>query len=230
MVGRPVNTKELHSVKMLILFLLLILTVTNGVSASPISNELLPPCQLPACYAVAERKVIKETVQTRGVKVSSPLFVVTIPPNVTGIDHLSTVTVYHYGSGHNSDVIIGTETAKDLPIAELKSKPSSVSDFLDVIFTRLPKDREVSGDYDKVSWNALMWLKKLFIGQSGLAQIYEKAGLKIYYISNAGIPFDNVAWAVNQGDSGIALKLQSNINRADFEEILFTISPHKTGK
>ena len=212
-------------VKFITAFLAFILLIANIAKAETIPSEALQPCENKDCYVVAEKIPLKETSEIQGVKYRSNNFVVTLPPNVIGIDQLETITVYY--RKNSPHIIISTETDKDFRLNDFTSKLLSVLDFLDIIFTKTPKDREIFGAYDKVSWNNFMWFKKLTM-ENNNAFVCEKGKLKTYYISGLERePYKNIAWVVNSEYPDVAFRLESNIGKADFINILSSITSFK---
>jgi len=219
-------------VKFLTTVLAFALFSINGVViADTIPNSALPQCEDPGCYVIAEKISLKETPDTKGVKIRIGLFNFTIPSNPVAINSnpSSTLIIYKYENAPH--IGISTETDNDYFLRGFTTKPSSIQAFLEIIYTKTPKDYDVTSTYDKESWNAFMWFKKLIVEKNNKTYIYDKGRLKIYYETGVDrVPSKNAAWAIDSENPNLALRLESNISEADFKKILFSITTKTKGK
>lgn len=193
--------------------------------ADTIPNSALPPCEVPGCYVIAEEISLKETTDTKGLKIRTGLFNVTIPSNPAAINShpSSTLIVYKYENAPH--ITISTETDNDYFLRGFTTKPPSLQAFLEIVYTKTPKDYDVTSTYDKESWNAFMWFKKQIVGKNNKTYIYDKGRLKIYYETGVDrVPYKNAAWAIDSENPNLALRLESNMAEVDFRKILFSIT------
>jgi|GEM_PF-6465359 len=217
--------------KLLIALIIFVMMSINVAMADTIPNSALPPCEGEGCYIVAEKIALKETTDTKGLKIRTGLFGVIIPSNLISISSSpqSSLTVYRYEN--RPSISICTETDHDYLLRGLTTKPPSIQAFMEIVYAKVPKDFDVTGTYDKETWNALMWLKKLIVEKNSKIYIYERGSLKIYY--ETGIdrePSRNAAWAIDSDNPNLALRLESNMDAADFKTILLSITTKTRGK
>ncbi len=71
--------------------------------------------------------------------------------------------------------------------------------------------------------NELMMIKHGLLEQSSKAFISEKGAITIYFIADAGMPFNNIARAVDTKKPDYALRIESNMETNRFKEIVFSI-------
>ena len=193
--------------------------------ANTIPNSALPACEDTGCYVIAEKTSLKEILDTDGVKIQTGLFNFTIPFNLAAINShpSSALIVYKYKNAPN--IIISTETYADYFLHGFTTKPPSIQAFLEIVYTKTPKDYDMTSTYDKESWNALMWFKKQVVGKNNKTYIYDKGRLKIYYETGVDrVPYKNAAWAIDSENPNLALRLESNMAEVDFRKILFSIT------
>lgn len=205
--------------------LIFVLMSSNVVLPGVIPNSALPPCEDTGCYIIAEKISLKETSDTKGLKIRTGLFNFTIPANPAAINShpSSTLVVYKYENAPH--IGISTETDTDYFLQGFTTKPPSIQAFLEIIYTKTPKDYDMTSTYDEDSWNALMWLKKQIVGKDNKIYIYDKERLKIYYETGIDrVPFKNAAWAIDLKNPNLALRLESNMAEVDFRKILFSIT------
>lgn len=203
----------------------------NVAIADTIPNSVLPPCEDQGCYVIAEKISLKESTDTKGLKIRTGLFNVTLPSNPAAINShpSSTLIVYKYENAPH--ITISTETGNDYLFRGFTTKPPSIQAFLEIIYTKTPKDYDVTSTYDKESWNAFMWFKKQVVEKNTKIYIYDKGKLKIYYETGVDrVPSQNAAWAIDSENPNLALRLESNMNEADFKKILFSITTKTKGK
>lgn len=201
------------------------LMATSFAIAESLPNSALPPCDVPGCFVTAERVSLKETPVIKGVKIHSGLFNFTLPPNLSAISSSpsSSLTVYRYDNSPH--IVISTETDTDYFLRGFTTKPPSIQAFLEIVYTKTPKDYDITSTYDKESWNALMWLKKQIVEKNNKTYIYDKGRLKIYYETGVDrVPSKNAAWAIDSENPNLALRLESNMPEVDFKKILFSIT------
>jgi len=196
----------------------------NAVLADSIPNSALPPCEDAGCFVIAEKISLKETPDTKGVKIRTGSFSLTIPSNPVAINShpSSTLIVYKYENA--PQIVISTETDTDYFLHGFTTKPPSIQAFMEIIYSKTPKDFDITSTYDKESWNALMWFKKQIVGKNNKTYIYDKGKLRIYYETGVDrVPHKNAAWAIDSDNPNSALRLESNMAEADFKKILCSI-------
>jgi hypothetical protein len=110
---------------------------------------------------------------------------------------------------------------------KLTSKPISLSEAMEIIFTKTLKDIDVTRKYDRELLNNLMWLKKGFMEGGKEAYVYEKGRVKIYYLPNGGPPYRNLAWAIDSEHPNFALRVESDLAVTDFAQIIYSITSIK---
>jgi hypothetical protein len=208
--------------KVFLSFLLLLSFIANDVIAADKgeSGQNLPNRADKGCFVVASRVPWKAAPQTQVLQVKSGPFVIAIPSNIIEVSIGGTVTVFRYDNIPH--IVIGTETKDTF---QLTSTDISLSKALEVIFTKTPKNLKIANKYGKELWNELMTIKKGFLERSGKAFIFEKRPLTIYFIPDAGKPFNNIAWAVDTDKPNSALRIESNVDTNSFKNILFSIKP-----
>ena len=205
-------------------FVLMTITFAN---ADDIKRDILPPCEDQGCSAVAVKVALEEKAEAKDLKIKIGTMTVDIPPNITRIDMAksSALVVFRYETAPN--IMITTETDETFQMNKLTSKSVSLSEALDIIFTKTLKDNDVTSKYDKVFLNNLMWLKKGYMEGAKEAFVYDKGKVKIYYIPNGGSPYKNLAWAVDSEYPNFALRLQSDLSVTDFTQIIYSITSIK---
>lgn len=210
--------------KILILVLLLVFIITSDAIADNKSDagQNLPNVADKESFVVASEVPWKAAPQELVLEVKSGPFVIALPPDIIKISLGSTVTVFRYAN--TPHIVIGTET---IDTFQLTSKDISLSQVLELIFTKTPEDLKIADKYGKELWTELMAIKKGFLEKSGKAFVYEKGPLTVYFIPDAGIPFNNVAWVVDKEKPNSALRIESNINTNKFKEILLSIKPRE---
>lgn len=206
--------------KLILTFLFLLTFMTVGVVAADNIQHYQTnnACEDKGCFVVADKEPWGKTTQMQGMNIKSGPFVVTIPSNVILVGLGNTVTVFRYEKSPH--IVIGTETKDTF---QLSSNEISLSQALEVLFTKTPKDHKASDKIEKELWNKLMLIKSGLIGKSDKLLIYNKARLTVYYIPKAGEPYNNIAWVVDTEKQNSALRIESNMDVNKFKSILFTI-------
>ncbi len=127
-------------------FLLLFSFVANFVIAADKgeSGQNLPNRADKGCFVVASRVPWKSALQTHGLKVKAGYFVIAIPPNIKEIGLGSSVTVFRYNNIPH--IVIGTESKDTF---QLTSKDISLSQALELIFTKTHKDLKPVDKYGR---------------------------------------------------------------------------------
>ncbi len=208
--------------KILTTFLAVILII-NVAMADSSKRHVYPPCEGQGCSAVAVTIPLEETSFKKNLKIQIGSLVVEIPPNVTKVDLARSpisATVFRYETA--PPIMISTETDETLSLRELTSKPISLFESMEIIFTKTLKDSDVTSKYDEELLNKLMLIKKELLGGERKAFVYSKKQLKIYYISHAGEPYKNLAWAIDPKFPNQALKIASNLSENDFIAIIYS--------
>lgn len=68
-----------------------------------------------------------------------------------------------------------------------------------------------------------MLMKKVFLEKSGKAFLFKTTSFTVYFIPDAGDPFNNITWVVDENKPDSALRIESNMDATKFKEILFSI-------
>lgn len=213
--------------KILVALPLIIFMSINITTAADLKRNILPPCVDRECSEVAVKVLLEEIAEAKDIKVRIGTLVVGIPANVTRIDiaKSSALTVFRYETSPH--VIISSETEETFQMVKLTSKTISLSEAMEIIFTKTLKDSDVTSKYDKELLNNLMWIKKGFMGGGKEAYVYEKGMVKIYYLPNGGPPYRNLAWAIDSEYPNFALRVESDLSVTDFSQILYSITSIK---
>jgi len=206
--------------KILLTFLFLITFMAGGVVAADNIQQFkdFPECKDKGCFVVAVKEPWKEISDTQGMKVKSGPFVLTVPSKVIWVGLGGTVTVFRYDK--SAPISIGTETKDTF---QLSSNDISLSQALEVLFTKTPKEYKASDKYEKELFNRLMIIKKGLLVKSDKIFIYKKGELTVYYIPKAGEPYNNIAWVVDAKNKNFALRIESNVNEDIFKNLLFAV-------
>ena len=206
--------------KSLLMCLMLIVSMSDNLLAAE-GNRHLNSASANSeykCFVIAVREPWKESTINDGLQVKTRTFVVTIPTNVVLVGLGTAITVFRYEK--TPDIVIGTE---DENTFYLSNDNITLREALELIFIRTLKDHEISQKYNLETWNNFMLLKKFFLGKGGKAFIYEKGPLTVFFIPDAGEPFNNVAWAFHANNPNSALRIESNMGIEKFKDILFSI-------
>lgn len=214
--------------KLLSTILALVLMSVNVTMADDAKRDILPPCEGPGCNVIAQKVVLEAKAETRDLKVRIGPMVVGIPANVTRIDVGHLLTVFRYETAPH--ISISTETDETFQMKKLTSKPVTLSETLDIIFTKTLKDSDLTAKYDQEFLNKLMWIKKGFLEKSGEAYVYDKGRVRIYYIPEGGSPSRNLAWAVDLEHPNVAIRMESDLSVTSFAQILYSITATKKEK
>lgn len=214
--------------KILVALTLFIFMSVIIADASELKRDLLPPCLDEGCSDVAVKVVLEEMAEANDIKIRIGSLVVGIPANVTKIDiaKSSALTVFRYET--DPHINISAETEETFQLIKLTSNPISLSEAMEIIFTKTLKDRDVTSKYDKELLNNLMWIKKGFMKGGKEAYVYEKGRVKIYYLPNGGPPYRNLAWAIDSEHPNFALRVESDLSVTDFAQIIYSITSIKT--
>lgn len=206
--------------KTILIFLMVTSFMTIDVSAADGSkhSKNINKNEERDCLVIATKDSWKESRMIQGLKVKSGTFVVTIPSDVIWVGLGTTVTVFRYDKAPH--VVIGTENRNTL---QLGSNDISMSHALEIVFTKTPKDRKLLKKINRELWDKLMSVKKGLLGKAGKSYLYEKASLTVYFIPDAGEPFNNIAWVVDADNPNCALRIESNMDAGKFKDILFSI-------
>lgn len=192
-------------------------------TANPViaAKDILPPCEEQACNPVATVITLPEAPAAKELKIRMGSMILDIPSGVTRIDMAKSVTVFRYET--SPPVLISMETDKTVPFLNEESPHLSLNDAMKIIFTRTPKDRDITNKYGATIVNRLMLAKKDLWGKSGEAYVYTKGRISIYYIPDGGDPYKNLAWAIDSRYPDTAIRLEGNHLRNDFLKIIYSI-------
>lgn len=194
----------------------------NVALADDIKRDILPPCEGQGCSAVAVKVALEDKTEPKNLKIRIGSMFIEIPPNVTRIDIGHDLTVFRYETAPH--IAICTETDETFRMSKLTSKPVSLSEALEIIFTKTLKDSDVTSKYDRDFLNRLMWIKKGFMEGGKEAFVYDKGKIKIYYLPNGGPPYRNLAWAIDTGRPNAAIRIESDLSVTDFAQIIHSIT------
>jgi hypothetical protein len=202
----------------------LLLISINAAVAGDIRRNMILPCEGPGCSVVAVKVVLDESSETKDLKIRIGSLVVEIPSNVTRIDiaKSSALTVFRYATVPH--IAISTETEETFQMEKLTSKPITLFEALEIIFTKTIKDSDVTRKYDKEFINNLMWIKKGFMEGAKAAYVYEKGRVRMYYLSNGGPPYRNLAWAIDSKYPNTAIRIESDNSQNAFLKMLYSIT------
>ncbi len=222
---RIFRLREGFIVKILITLLAFVLMSINVAMADEIKRETLPPCDDQSCSAVAVKIALEEKTEPDDLKIKLGSMVVGIPPNVTRIDIGHDLTVFRYETAPH--IVISKETDETFQMNKLTSKPVSLYETMEIVFTKTLKDSDVTSKYDKEFLNKLMWMKKSFMEGGKEAFVYDKGKVKIYYLPNGGISYRNLAWAIDSERPNVAIRLDSDLSVTEFAQIVYSITSIK---
>ncbi len=197
----------------------------NLAIAGDIQKLIIPPCESQGCYVVAKKITLPEAIDANNLKIRIGSLVVTIPPDVTRIDLFKSVTIFNYDTTPN--IMISTETDETFPLTKSASKFISLSEAMEIIFTKTPKDRDLTGKYDNDLLSKLMLVKQGLMDKSNKAYVYDKGRIKIYYAPKGGDPHKNFAWAIDSKYPNVAIRLESDLHQNDFIKMLYSIALFK---
>ena len=210
-------------------FPITLLAVILTINIAYAGDIKLPLCDDSDCSVVATKITLEETIDINDLKVRVDSLTVVIPPNFTKVDlSRSSVSATVFRYENTPPIMISIETDETLQLRELTSKPISLYESMEIIFTKTLKDSDVTSKFGKESVNKLMLIKKELLGGGRKAYVYNKGQLKIYYISHAGGPYKNLAWVIDSKHPNYALKLASDLHENDFIKIIYSSSLLKT--